>query len=341
MMQLAWWWCLVLLPVPWIVRLVTTAARRREPALNVPDINDFGTPTTSVTAPGQRNAWRQLALWSIWTLLLVALARPQWIGEPVSRPITGRDLMLAVDVSGSMGQEDLYLDGRLTNRLAAVKHVVGDFGQRRNGDRLGLILFGTNAYLHAPMTFDRETVKQMLDDVPLSVAGGKTAIGDAIGQAVKRLRDRPAKSRVLILLTDGENNVGEVTPLKAAELAAKENIVIYTIGVGTEKRMQVGPFGLPLGTLRLSPASDLDETTLKAIAATTNGRYFRARNTAELDEIYRQLDALEPVVQPEETYRPIREFYYWPLAGALLVSMSLAAGILFPIHWVPTGSNPT
>jgi Ca-activated chloride channel family protein len=244
--------------------------------------------------------------------------------------VTGRDLLLAVDISGSMNREDMVLEGQKATRLMVVKDVLEAFLARREGDRLGLILFGSGAYLQAPLTFDRATVNALLQETPLGIAGGKTAIGDAIGLAVKHLRDRPAENRVLILLTDGANNVGEVSPEKAAELAAQAGVRIYTVGVGAEVMEAPGWFGGAFGRATMNPSADLDEATLTRIAEQTGGRYFRARNTEELAEIYRTLDALEPVPAPDEVFRPVTALFYWPLGVALGLSMLLALAAAWP-----------
>jgi Ca-activated chloride channel family protein len=207
-------------------------------------------------------------------------------------------------------------------RLEVVKQVAGEFIERRDGDRIGLILFGTRAYLQAPLTFDRPTVRTLLEEAVIGLAGEQTAIGDAIGLGVKRLKERPAKNRVLILLTDGANTAGEVHPLDAARFAAKLGLKIYTIGVGADVAMMRRLYG----TARVNPSADLDEPTLAAIARATGGRYFRARQTNELVDIYRTLDELEPVIGDEEQFRPTTELYYWPLALALLMATSLLAG---------------
>jgi len=218
-----------------------------------------------------------------------------------------------------MGTEDMEVGNTLVSRLLVVKAVVGDFVERRVGDRLGLILFGSKAYLQTPLTFDRKTVRTLLMETPLGIAGGKTAIGDAIGLAVKRLQSRPADSRVLILLTDGQNNIGEVTPLQAAKIAAQEGVKIYTIGFGAEE-MQIP--GL-LFNRTVNPSSELDSQTLIEIAELTGGIYQRARSAAELQAIYTVLDELEPIEQDQETFRPVMSLFYWPLALALLASALL------------------
>jgi len=319
-----WPWAFLLIPLPLLVRVLWRPQQREQAALTVPSVASFRTEDVAASAGrGRRLAWRVLLLWLIWAGLVAAAARPQWTGDPVTLPTTGRDLMLAVDISGSMGTEDLQLAGQLVNRLTVVKNVVRDFIANREGDRVGLILFGTNAYVQAPLTFDLPTVNQLLVEAPVGIAGGKTAIGDAIGLAVKRLRQRPAGDKVLILLTDGANNVGEVAPVKAAELAAQEQIRIYTIGVGADEMRLPSIFG-NFGSRIVNPSAELDEDTLKAIADTTGGRYFRAQNTAKLVEIYDIIDAMEPIEQEAETYRPIAALYYWPLGAAWL----LFAGLL-------------
>ena len=230
----------------------------------------------------------------------------------------GRDLMLAVDLSGSMEVQDFFINKRAVDRLTAIKYVAGDFINRRVGDRLGLILFGTQAYLQTPLTFDRKTVMTLLNESAIGLAGDNTAIGDAIGLAIKRLKNQPADSRVLI--TDGANTAGEVSPLKAAELAAANKLKIYTIGVGADE-MIVRSF---FGSRKVNPSADLDENTLVKIAESTGGRYFRARNADELNNIYMLLDQLEPIEKDKQFFRPRTDLFYWPLALALLLAGAIS-----------------
>jgi Mg-chelatase subunit ChlD len=234
--------------------------------------------------------------------------------------------MLAVDVSGSMEEKDFVIDDKRYDRLTATKYVVSDFVQRRIGDRLGLILFGTRAYLHVPLTFDRRTVQTLLNEAFIGITEDEpqTSIGDAIGLAVKRLQNEKTDSRVLILLTDGANTAGELTPLKAAEIAAEHDLKIYTIGIGADEILVRSLFG----TRRVNPSADLDEKTLQAIADKTGGRYFRARNTEELEQIYQLLDQLEPVEKDKQFFRPKAELYAWPLALALALTAALAGSRL-------------
>jgi Ca-activated chloride channel family protein len=325
MIELVWPYALLLAPLPLLVRALLPARAHQQAALIVPDVEHFKPGEAGgVRSGASRWRWRLLVLWLIWLGVVGAATRPQWTGAPVTLPTTGRDLMLAVDISGSMGTEDMQLGNRLVNRLTVVKNVVSDFVERRQGDRVGLILFGTNAYLQAPLTFDLASVNRLLIEAPVGIAGGKTAIGDAIGLAVKRLRSRPAGNRVLILLTDGANNVGEVAPDKAAELASVEDIRIYTIGVGASSMRMPSIFGVFSSGI-INPSAELDEATLKDIATLTDGRYFRAENTEQLLEIYDLIDAMEPIEQEAETYRPIAALYYWPLGAAWLLSLALLA----------------
>ena len=254
--------------------------------------------------------------------MIAAVARPQWVGEMVSLPTTGRDLMLAIDISGSMATEDMQVNNEYVDRLSVVKAVISQFLDARKGDRVGLVLFGTNAYVQAPLTFDLKSVKKLMIEAPVGIAGGKTAIGDAIGLTVKRLRERQNEEKVVILLTDGANNVGEIPPIKAAELASVAGIKIYTIGVGAEEMRVPSLFGSLAGRTT-NPSADLDEETLSKIAEATQGRYFRAKDTNTLAQIYELIDKLEPIEQEPETYRPFQVLYYWPLGISLCLFLSL------------------
>jgi Ca-activated chloride channel family protein len=317
MIQFAWPWMFLLLPLPWFVRRFLPAADpARGAALRVPFLSELARPG-EVARLGHRHWPLWLAL-SAWILVVVASGRPQWLGGPVSLPVSGRDLVLAVDLSQSMQERDFQVQGQWVDRLTATKWVADDFIARREGDRIGLILFGEQAYLQTPLTFDRTTVLTLLNEAQIGLAGRATAIGDAIGLAVKRLRGDKQTNRVLILMTDGANTAGAVEPLQAAELAAREGLTIYTIGIGADEMLVRGL----LGTRRINPSADLDEKTLRAIAAQTGGQYFRARDTAELNEIYALLDELEPVESDAETFRPVAALFHWPLAGALaLISL--------------------
>ena len=319
MLTFEWPWILLLLPLPIIYRLWRDKLDITAPALKSPFYSDLAAQSSNSNHGNYRHWLVLLLLTLTWIATLLAATRPLWIGEPVALPSNGRDLLLAVDISGSMEETDMVIDGDSVDRLTTVKYVVTDFVKRRKGDRLGLILFGTRPYLQTPLTFDRQTMNTLLGEAQIGFAGEKTAIGDAIGLAVKRLKQRPENHRILILLTDGANSAGEVQPLEAAEIAASEGIKVYTIGIGAEVMLQRGFFR----TKRVNPSRDLDETTLIAIADKTGGEYFRARNPEELDAIYQQLDKLEPVDQEAETLRPTKALFYWPLGVALICSLIL------------------
>jgi Ca-activated chloride channel family protein len=326
MLELLWPYALALLPLPWLVWRFWPTAAGEEAALRAPFFDAWREIQTQGDSLGGRpfSLLVPALLCLIWFALLVGLSRPTWIGEAISLPATGRDLLIAVDISGSMQVEDMQIGRNQVQRIVAVKQVLAEFIERRRGDRMGLILFGTNAYLQAPLTFDNNTVRRFLLEAQLGFAGRETAIGDAIGLSVKRLRDRPADSRVLILLTDGANTAGAVQPDEAARLAADYGIRVHTIGIGADKMLVPGLFGSSFGSRTVNPSSDLDEETLMNIASETGGRYFRARDPAELVDIYRVLDQLEPVDQEEATYRPQRSLFHWPLGLAFMCSLLLA-----------------
>lgn len=312
MIHVAWPWMLLCLPLPWLLARRLPPARPQGAALFLPfaaTVADAASPA-GLSLPRSRKGLFAL----VWLLLVLAAIRPQWLGDPEPVASTGRRLLLAVDVSGSMASQDMA--GGAT-RLQVVQQVAGDFIRRRHGDQVGLILFGTRPYLQAPLTPDLDTVGQFLDEAMIGVAGTQTAIGDAIGLAIKRLRQDPVRSgrkgdTVLILLTDGSSNAGEMPPVEAARMAAAAGLRIYTIGVGADQ--QGGFFGL-------AGNSDLDEDTLKSIARITGGEYFRATDAAALEQVYARIDRLEPSAARQQWYRPRDEWFAWPLGLALLLSL--------------------
>ncbi len=311
MIHLDWPWILLAAPLPWLVARYLPPARPHAAALFLP----FAAQLENAAAPIAPRAprWRLLLYALVWALLLAAAARPQWLGEPQPVATSGRRLLVAVDTSGSMAAQDMA--GR-KSRLQVVKDVGGDFIRRRHGDQVGLILFGTRPYLQAPLSTDLDTIAQFLKEASIGMAGPATALGDAIGQALKRLqaeRDSDSaqqdarRETVLVLLTDGSNTAGEMPPLPAARLAAAQRLRIYTIGVGGDED------------------SDLDEDTLKAIAAETGGAYFRATDAAALQQVYELMDELEPASAQDKWVRPSDEWFAWPLALALLLSVPTVA----------------
>ncbi|ARU31414.1 hypothetical protein CAP31_06795 [Sulfuriferula sp. AH1] len=310
MIHFEWPWMVLLLPLPWLLKHWLPPAQPQGAALFLPFAAMVGAGTTALvhTMPSPRKVLFVL----VWLLLVIAATRPQWLGDPQPVPATGRRLLLAVDVSGSMATPDMAGD---LSRLQVVQKVAGDFIQRRHGDQVGLILFGTRPYLQAPLTTDLDTVGQFLNEAAIGIAGRQTAIGDAIGLAIKRLRSDPGKTphkgdTVLILLTDGSSNAGAMPPDEAARLAAAAGLRIYTIGVGSESQSEFMGLG-----------GDLDEDTLKRIAQITGGEYFRATDADALEDVYARIDKLEPSAAKAQWYRPRDEWFPWPLGAALLLSL--------------------
>ena len=310
-----WPWAFALLLLPLLVRLLPPASESLGAAIRAP----FSARWQRLQGEGRVSAsvstLRVVGLFLAWVCIVTAIARPQWVGEPIELPNTGRDLMLSLDLSGSMQIRDMQVGNRTISRVEAVKAIASDFTERRVGDRVGLILFGSKAYVQAPLTFDTTTVTQFIREAQLGFAGEDTAIGDALGLAIKRLRDRPAASRVLILLTDGQDTASSVEPIEAAALAAQQNVKVYTIGISRN-----------LGTTS-ARGGEVDEALLRAIAEATGGEYFRARDPRELQAIYGIIDQLEPVEQDASTFRPRRSLSYWAmLAGLMLGSLVLLTG---------------
>ena len=340
MMALLWPWALAILPLPFLFRILLPRAKQStDAALKVPYLSDFELGTGN-SFSAQKSRWPLLLYSLAWVCLVIAVARPQWTGDSIEISVSGRDLMIAIDISKSM-DHPIRHNLRSVSRISATKAVASDFIEKRVGDRIGLILFGDQAYVQAPLTFDRTTVTILLQEAVTGLAGQATAIGDAIGLAVKRLSEQNKLSldlfteknkdkkkaqnnannkesglndQVLILLTDGVSNRGEITPLKAAQLAATKKLKIHTIGIGSR------------GT------RELDENTLRQIAKITGGQYFRAYNTADLQKIYQLLDKLEPLEKDVKSYRPIKSLFYLPLAAAFAIA-SLLALILYAPHF--------
>ena len=312
MLEFLWPWVWLLLPLP--LAAAFWGRKRQVPsrgALYVPDFTDFCDLGSSHS---DWRGWRALLfpplLWLIWLSLLAACSRPVWFGDPIELPREGRDIFLALDISGSMRERDMVLGGRRVDRLTAVKQVVGEFTQARTGDRLGLILFGSQAFLQSPLTHDLEALKVFVDEAVIGLAGEKTAIGDAIGLALKHgVDDGEERDQVLILLTDGLNNAGRTDPREAARLSVEKDLKIYTIGIGAGGR---GGF---------FASRQIDISLLKKVAQITGGHFFFGGNLNELREIYRRIEELEPRPSDSEYLRPQHPLFPLPLALALGLSV--------------------
>nr|WP_238382895.1 VWA domain-containing protein [Lysobacter segetis] len=307
------------IPLPWLLRALRPPPSTGDgAALRLP-IGDRVREVVGATSPRVVRGGIGVLAGLAWLLLCIAAARPQQLGPPVQPPAKGRDLMLALDLSGSMNEPDMELGGDVVDRLTAAKAVLSDFIDRRAGDRLSLLVFGRQAHVLTPFTLDRESVREQLADSVVGLAGQETAIGDAIGLAVKRLRDEPTGERVLVLLTDGVNTAGLLDPRKAAGIAANAGVRIHTVAFGGDGSMSLFGFRLPSGG-----GDEIDETTLRAIATGTGGRFFRARDAAELAGIYAEIDRLEPITRPGRAVRPRIERYPWPLGAALVLALLAA-----------------
>lgn len=322
MFELAAPWVFIALPLPALIWFLMPRASLQLPAaLKVP----FYQALLGIIDKEKRQAAKHASitlLYIIWALLLLALAGPRWVGEPQPLTREGYNIMLALDISGSMELSDMMLHGRPATRLSVVKRAAEQFVQDRPGDKIGLILFGSHAYLQTPLTYDRHSVLMRLEDATVGLAGKTTSIGDALGLAVKRLQNVPAAGRMVILLTDGVNNSGVLAPLKAAELAKADGIKVYTIGLGSE----VNPQAMNGLFFDMNVTADLDEDTLKEVAKITGGRYFRATDMQSLQSIYNSINQMEKISQDAASVRPQHDYYPWPLATALLLFIYWLAG---------------
>jgi len=317
MLSFSWPWLFLLLPLPLLVYFFVPAKQKMQSQVFAPSLMMLAEQRLAHAQKPKRIMFIIMA--SIWVCLVCASARPVFVGEPKPITETDRNMMLAVDISGSMSEEDMAIRGRLINRLQAVKAVLSDFIEKRKGDRLGLILFGSKAYIQTPLTFDLKTLEQLLNEAAIGLAGKQTAIGDAIGLGVKRLQSLPESNRVLIFLTDGQNTSGEIEPLQAAKLAQIAGVKIYTIGIGADEMVVQGFFG----PRRVNPSRDLDEETLRQVAKETGGQYSRARNLEELDQIYSVLDQLEEIETEQQVIRPEKSLFHYPLFLALMLSLMI------------------
>lgn len=306
MVTLAWPWMGLLLLLPVLMRLLPAKQQNTAPVY-LPTL-----PHLSLQGPYHRYGPLALAYCS-WLLLVLALTRPVWLSEPIPLERPHRDLLMAVDLSDSMRITDMLDHGRQISRLDAVKQQLNQFIAHRAGDRLGLILFADHAYLMAPLTSDWQTLQSFVDELDFSMAGYLTSIGEAIGLGIKRLNDEGSRQKIMILLSDGRDTVGTLSPIEAAQLAAKAKMRIYTIGLGAENTPQ-----------SQDPDDDLDEDTLQKIASLTGGQYYRARDPASLSRIYTEIDSLEPMEKSQKYYQPRQELYPWPLALALSLGLILS-----------------
>lgn len=301
-MSFAWPWCFLLLPLPWL--LWRKGVSYSGFALRLPIDNPCFAKVSAATH--RRKSFSML----LWLFLVLALARPQLVEQAPPEKYSGRNLMLAVDLSASMATTDLSLNDQPITRLSAAKGLSGNFLQQRSGDRIGLVIFGQQAFLHTPLTYDLQAVIDALAGVDIGLAGNETALGDAIALAVKHLKALPEDKRVLVLLTDGANTAGTLVPLRAAWLAERERVCIHVLGIG----------GLSEDISQGSGAANtLDESTLTKLANQTGGHYLRATNGEQIKQFFSQLDKIEPVIAKAEPRLLMREYYAWPLSVVFIM----------------------
>jgi len=310
-------WALLLLPLPLLVLWLVPPHRERVPALRFPFFRHIVDAAGSEPGPGavvlSRTGLQMAAAVAIWLLVLLALARPERVGEPVEITRAARDVVLAIDISGSMDARDFAApDGTRKQRLEGVREVVRSFVEGREGDRMALIVFGTRAYVQAPLTEDLGTILDLLDRTEVGMAGPHTALGDAIGLAIRTFEASDIEQRLLILLSDGTDTASRMSPVNAAEIARGEDVAIFTVGVGDPEA---------------SGEDRVDLATLRDVAARTGGAFFFADDEAGLREVYARIDALAPREVETLSYRPRQSLAWIPLALAALIGTG-ATGFL-------------
>lgn len=310
-----WPWMIAFLPLPWLIRPFLKPVKTKQIPLFAPQLIhriSADTATNPLQLPRrQKRGWSWLFL-AIWLLLLIAAMRPVWFLTPTPFQSSGRDMLLSVDLSGSMEKPDMLLQGRQVDRLTALKSVVDDFIIQRQGDRMGLIVFGTQAFMISPLSYDLTAIQQLLAETQIGMAGNNTAIGDSIGLAIKHLQQNRQQKAVLILLTDGSNNAGAVEPIEAAQKAAEMGLVIHTIAFGDihPQRTRTRVF-------------DIDTAMLEQIASLTGGQSFIAGQTDELAQIYQRINEIESTDFTLNQFRARTELFSWPLGLALGLSFLL------------------
>ena len=304
----------LILPLPWIIRRMlkpVSEGNVQTGAIKVP----FFKRLEKITS-GKSVFLKKKPLWPIliWIFLVIAAMRPVWLGEPVPVQNNARNIMLALDVSGSMGEEDFDLKGRPVTRLDMLKVLTDEFIKSRSGDNVGLVIFGSEAYIYAPLSPDIKTLRELNGEIGIGIAGQQTAIGEALALATQNSASVPAESRIVILMSDGYANAGSVGVEDGLKLAKNQGVKVYTVGIGSTAKMVQDFFG----TIQVNPSLDLDEQTLQKIADETGGKYFRAKTTKDLEEIYALINELEPVEQNEHFIQPRKELFYWPLLAGMI-----------------------
>ncbi|MFV0483445.1 MAG: VWA domain-containing protein [Bacteroidales bacterium] len=307
--EIAYWQVFFLLPLPLLVYMLVPPLKVRSASLFLPTYKKAivytGQKPRRAALVQRRNIPMWLGMHLAWILILLALSSPRLVGEPEMKVKTSRNFLVVADISFSMAQKDWYVDGKKVRRWDGVKDVMHEFINKREGDRMGLIFFASNAYVQAPFTPDLQVVDQMLEEADVGMAGQMTYLGKAITKGVEMFDKDTISTKVMLLLTDGVDAGTDILPMDAADMAKLDSVKIYTIGIGNPG----------------SGGSDLDERTLQDIAEITSGQYFRAKDQKRLEEIYAELDKLEPIEYEEEQNRPITHLYHYPLLAALALLM--------------------
>lgn len=305
-------WMFILAPLPVAIQIFSPVYKESRKAVLAPFFDQISEMAGLTPEKGaiiqDKGKFHKVLIIICWLLLVTALARPQWIEAPIVKELPSRDLLVAVDLSGSMSVADFTdKNGKKTDRLTAVKEVLDDFFTKRDKDRVGMIFFGSAAFVQAPFTDDLDALRVLLDEAQVQMAGPRTMLGDAVGLSIPMFQKSEMEEKVLILLTDGNDTGSLVPPEKAADIAKDNGITIYTIAVGDPAA---------------AGEEKLDEVTLKSIAQKTNGEYFWAGNREELEEIYVRLDKLSTLDNQTISYRPKQDLYFWPLGVMFLLSFA-------------------
>jgi len=318
MVELAYPWALLCLPLPLLVLYLLPPKRNRVAALRIPFFEQVVQAAGATAGAGsvvlRRSRWQLLLAAVTWSLLVLALAKPERIGEPITRTEAARDIMLAIDLSGSMDYRD-FPDGEdaTVSRFEAVQRVVSEFIAAREHDRIGLIVFGDRAYIQLPFTRDLATAGALVQLMEVAMAGPQTALGDAIGLAIHAFESNDVDHRLLILLTDGNDTVSKMTPVNAAGIAAAEDIAIYTIGIGDTEA---------------TGEDRVDFAVLEEIAGRTGGQFFNAEDETALSSVYARIDELAAADVRSESWRPRTSVVHWPAGLALLLLLAGYAVLL-------------
>lgn len=308
-------WVFLLLPLP-LLLLLSKRKQHARLSIRFPGVSSR-LPTTMLSQQPSFPSFlkRNLLGILIWCCVVTAAAQPRWVGEPVPLPQEAREILIALDLSGSMRQEDMVMNGQRVTRLYAAHHILANFIRRRQGDRVGLIIYADTAHMYVPMTADLNTVARLAEEAEIGLVGQSTALGDAIGLSIKYFMNRDSKQRVILMLTDGMVNSGNLTAEQALLLAKNNDVRIHTIGIGSDEILVPGVFG----ERRVNPSQELNENFLTEVSHVTGGEYFRARSVTEMERVYEIIDQLEPLISDDLYFRPQKSLVYWPLASAMLL----------------------